>query len=263
MQFGHRYSADLQPLLLPLAGWAACFTRAGSWLLAASLVEQLRVVVVPTTLLAGRRHGARDAQLTTDPTPKARALLDALAAHGVRASFFAIGRRLEQPGARATLERVRDEGHWIGNHGYSHRTPLGLDRSQDAAAREIDGTEALLGALAHPDRLFRPFGGGGHLDASLLSAALASLSAGRHTLVLWAKKPRDCGTRVGSSAPWRRSPTGTVAGGARRRARHAGPAAALPGRPARGRSHAGAGVPRGVCRWRGVVRAPLDAYVAD
>lgn len=119
-------------------------------------------------------------------------VLDALEARGVRASFFVVGRQLEQRGAMGLLERVRDAGHWIGNHGYSHRTPLGLDPSPEAAEREIDRTQTLLGGLAHPDRPFRPFGGGGHLDRRLLSrAALARLVAGRHTLVLWSCVPRD------------------------------------------------------------------------
>jgi peptidoglycan/xylan/chitin deacetylase (PgdA/CDA1 family) len=119
-------------------------------------------------------------------------VLDALAAHDLRASFFALGKRLEQPGARALLERARSEGHWIGNHSYSHGTPLGLDPSPEAALREIDAAQALLGDLAHPDLPFRPFGGGGRLDRNLLSrAALARLVAGRHTLVLWSCVPRD------------------------------------------------------------------------
>jgi peptidoglycan/xylan/chitin deacetylase (PgdA/CDA1 family) len=119
-------------------------------------------------------------------------VLDALAARGVLASFFVVGMRLEQPGALALLERVRAAGHWIGNHGYSHRTPLGLDPSPEAAEREIDRTQALLGDLAHPERPFRPFGGGGHLDRRLLSrAALARLVAGQHTLVLWSCVPHD------------------------------------------------------------------------
>ena len=119
-------------------------------------------------------------------------VLDALAAHGVRASFFAVGQRVEQPGARSLLERARDAGHWVGNHSYTHGTPLGQDPSPEAAAREIDAAQALLGELAHPDRPFRPFGGGGRLDRNLLSrAATARLAAGRHTLVLWSCVPRD------------------------------------------------------------------------
>jgi peptidoglycan-N-acetylglucosamine deacetylase len=145
--------------------------------------------------MGGRGFAMARVTLSFDNGPDAEGtprVLDALAARGARASFFAIGSRLERPGALALLERARSEGHWIGNHGYSHRTPLGLDPSAEAAEREIDGTEARLGALSHPDRLFRPFGGGGKLDASLLSrAALARLAAGRHTLVLWSCVPRD------------------------------------------------------------------------
>jgi peptidoglycan/xylan/chitin deacetylase (PgdA/CDA1 family) len=118
-------------------------------------------------------------------------LLDVLARTGVAASFFVVGRQLERPGARAVAERAWREGHWIGNHSYSHRIPLGEDGAE-AARREIDGAQELLGGLAHPSRWFRPFGGGGRLDRRLLSRAAAErLVAGRYSCVLWSCVPRD------------------------------------------------------------------------
>jgi len=57
---------------------------------------------------------------------------------------------------------------------------------------EIGAAQALLGDLAHPARLFRPFGGGGHLGPHLLSpSALAYLVDHRYTVVLWNSVPRD------------------------------------------------------------------------
>ena len=50
----------------------------------------------------------------------------------------------------------------------------------------------MLGALAHPDRLFRPFGGGGALDSGLLNRKVVDyLCAGGFTCVLWNCVPRD------------------------------------------------------------------------
>jgi peptidoglycan/xylan/chitin deacetylase (PgdA/CDA1 family) len=121
-----------------------------------------------------------------DVTPR---VLDALAARDLKATFFVGGERLAR--LRAVVERAHAEGHWIGNHTYTHSAPFG---AQDArsAREEVERTQALLGALAHPDRLFRPMGGGGRLDARLFSrAALAVLTAGGYSVVLWDRLPRD------------------------------------------------------------------------
>jgi peptidoglycan/xylan/chitin deacetylase (PgdA/CDA1 family) len=119
-------------------------------------------------------------------------VLDLLAERGIRATFFVVGRELERPGARALAERAVAEGHWIGNHSLTHRTPLGDDPDRDGAAREIDGCQALLSDLAHERRFFRPFGGGGVLGPHLFSeAALEVLRDGGYTCVLWTSVPHD------------------------------------------------------------------------
>lgn len=53
------------------------------------------------------------------PTPViTEKVLDILAAHGAKATFFCIGRNAERhPGI---LQRILDEGHAVGNHTYSH-----------------------------------------------------------------------------------------------------------------------------------------------
>ena len=124
-----------------------------------------------------------------DVTP---AVLDVLARRNVKASFFVLGRKLGDPARRALAERAQREGHWIGNHTYTHATPLGLSGEADVAGQEIGRTQAAIGPLAHPDRLFRPFGGGGVLDRRLLNRAVVDyLVRGRYTLVLWSAIPRD------------------------------------------------------------------------
>ena len=96
-----------------------------------------------------------------------------LGAAGVRSTFFVIGEKLGDPGRRARAERARAEGHWIGNHSLTHSKPFGRREDRDGAEDEIGRAQRMIGALAHPDRLFRPFGGGGALDA---------LSVGEHVL---------------------------------------------------------------------------------
>lgn len=110
-----------------------------------------------------------------------------LAARGLRASFFVVGEALREH--RALAERAHAEGHWIGNHTFTHPRPLGESGEEVC---EIEATQAELGALAHPDRLFRPSGAGGDLAPGLLStAAVETLIAGRFTCVLWNAVPGD------------------------------------------------------------------------
>jgi peptidoglycan/xylan/chitin deacetylase (PgdA/CDA1 family) len=83
------------------------------------------------------------------------------------------------------------EGHWIGNHTLTHPRPLG-EVAEDAARCEIEATQDAIGALAHPDRLFRPSGEGGELERGLLSAgAVDALVEGDYTCVLWNAVPGD------------------------------------------------------------------------
>jgi peptidoglycan/xylan/chitin deacetylase (PgdA/CDA1 family) len=116
-------------------------------------------------------------------------VLDVLRARKLPATFFVLGHKLAAH--RALAERARAEGHWIGNHTWSHAGPLGLVPDGVAEA-EIGRTQALIGALSHPDRLFRPQGGGGALGPHLLSSgALRHLRHGRYTCVLWNAVPGD------------------------------------------------------------------------
>ena len=141
------------------------------------------------------RTAAPALTLTFDNGPEPSvtpAVLDVLGRHGIASTFFVIGQKLLDPQARACAEQAHARGHWIGNHTWTHSGPLG-ERPGDATARlEIDRTQAEIGALAHRPPLFRPTGGGGHLDRRLLSAeAAARLQAGGYTCVLWNAIPRD------------------------------------------------------------------------
>lgn len=117
-------------------------------------------------------------------------VLDVLARHGIRTTFFVVGDKLRD--RRGLCERSRREGHWIGNHTFNHLTPLGMSRFEGAPALEIGETQQLIGDLAHPQKLFRPFGGGGHLNRALLNrASVDYLVNGGYTCVLWNVVPRD------------------------------------------------------------------------
>lgn len=137
----------------------------------------------------------RDVTLTFDNGPEpdvTPGVLDVLARAEVPASFFVLGHKIADPARRRLAERAAAEGHWIANHTYSHDTPLGNLPGADVPEAEIGRTQALIGDLAHPDKLFRPFGGGGALGPHLLSRPVADyLIEGRYTCVLWNAIPRD------------------------------------------------------------------------
>jgi peptidoglycan/xylan/chitin deacetylase (PgdA/CDA1 family) len=137
--------------------------------------------------------GERRVALSFDNGPEPAvtgAVLDILAARGLAATFFVIGRKLADPAALALVARAREQGHRIGNHTFSHSVPLGLV-PPGVATEEIAATQAALGALA-PERLFRPFGRGGALGPHLLNCeARDLLAAGGYTCVLWNAVPRD------------------------------------------------------------------------
>jgi peptidoglycan/xylan/chitin deacetylase (PgdA/CDA1 family) len=125
------------------------------------------------------------------PDPDATPLvLDTLARRGIRSTFFVIGKNLSE--YRALTERASTEGHWIGNHAFTHSGPLGVRHEFGLVEREIGRTQELLGSLAHPHHYFRPQGGGGKLGPHLLSVEAADLlRRGHYTCVLWNSIPHD------------------------------------------------------------------------
>ena len=136
-----------------------------------------------------------DLTLTFDngPTPGVtEEVLAVLDDHGLRTTFFVIGEKVATPAGGALATRAHAAGHWIGNHTWTHSVPLGLSEAEDVAAQEVGRTQDAIGALAHPDRLFRPFGGGGRLGPHLLNTrVVAYLREGGFTCVLWNAIPRD------------------------------------------------------------------------
>jgi peptidoglycan/xylan/chitin deacetylase (PgdA/CDA1 family) len=81
------------------------------------------------------------------PSPDTERILDVLGAHEASATFFMIGREVESfPGV---AQRVRAEGHEVGNHSYSHpsylfqrasETHVQIRRAQSVIAETIGVT---------------------------------------------------------------------------------------------------------------------------
>jgi peptidoglycan-N-acetylglucosamine deacetylase len=136
-----------------------------------------------------------DLTLTFDNGPEPGVtprVLDILASRGIKSTFFVIGEKLADPERRRLATRAHDQGHWIGNHTYTHSVPLGRQSDPLAAEHEIGRTQAAIGNLAHEQRWFRPFGGGGNLDDRLLKPSIVNyLIRGKFSCVLWNAIPRD------------------------------------------------------------------------
>ena len=124
-----------------------------------------------------------------DVTPH---VLDILAERGIKTTFFVIGEKLADPARRDLAARAHGEGHWIGNHTFTHSVPLGEQLDRETAESEVGRTQGVIGDLAHPQRWFRPFGGGGNLDQRLLKPSVVDhLTRNKHSCVLWNSIPRD------------------------------------------------------------------------
>lgn len=111
------------------------------------------------TFVAGT-PGSKQIGLTYDDGPNdphTLKLLDVLAKHSVRATFFMIGRYVQQ---RPEIARaVAQAGHVIGNHTFTH--PLLIFGSEAQTRKElVDCHQALQDVIGQHSNLFRPpFGG--------------------------------------------------------------------------------------------------------
>lgn len=100
---------------------------------------------------------AREVWLTIDDGPDPDGtpeLLDLLRQHDARATFFVIGRKVEQH--RALTRQILSEGHTLGNHTYSHPASGWWAFPGPLARKEITlGNETLLAATGQKPRWFR------------------------------------------------------------------------------------------------------------
>ena len=109
---------------------------------------------------AGGMPGSKQIALTYDDGPNdphTLKLLDVLAKHSVRATFFMIGRYVQE---RPDIARaVAQAGHVIGNHTFTH--PLLIFKTERQTRTQlIDCHQAVEDAVGEHSNLFRPpFGG--------------------------------------------------------------------------------------------------------
>jgi peptidoglycan/xylan/chitin deacetylase (PgdA/CDA1 family) len=104
----------------------------------------------------GLQRGAKEIALTYDDGPNdpyTFHLLDVLAKHNVRATFFMIGRYAEKRPDIA--QQVVKAGHVMGNHTFTHPA-LAFQSAGKIRTELADGSRALDNAIGAHSNLFRP-----------------------------------------------------------------------------------------------------------
>ena len=131
-------------------------------------------------------YGSRYVALTFDDGPSGkytRALLDGLYDRGAKATFLLCGYRMTN--YPEITQRIFDEGHEIGYHGFSH-SPM-QNMSRRCLAQELLDSQALLPEGCHPTFLRPP---GGFSSESVRQVAEARGLAILH----WSVDPEDWAT---------------------------------------------------------------------
>jgi len=86
--------------------------------------------------------------LTFDDGPsdeQTLAIAQFLADKKIRATFFVVGQRIDRPGGREALARMRELGHLIGNHTFTHPSLTQLvTESEDRVVDEVVRTHQLI-----------------------------------------------------------------------------------------------------------------------
>lgn len=185
----------------------------GFWTLGALLCASIAITAtrsLPRRYAIWRGPKAPHVALTIDdgPTQMSPELLDALREHGVRASFFCIGARLEHD--RQMAERAMAEGHELCNHTYSHSRRFAMRGEIFARDEMLKGDSVLreLGASEKSRQYVRAVAG----IVSPPVGRAARLLGKR--LVHWTASARDGGPmQVGVERAVRRLQPGLIPGG--------------------------------------------------
>ena len=129
--------------------------------------------------------GKQTVYLTFDDGPDPRwtpAILDALAQHGVRATFFVVGSQVEAHPDLA--KRIVAEGHSLQNHTWSHPNMTELGRS-DAMAEVSHTTDVIKNVAGQAPTCLRP------PEGATNSAVQEVAGANGQSQVLWSIDTED------------------------------------------------------------------------
>ena len=140
-----------------------------------SLDEETRIAIA---------DGVKYIALTFDDGPRSETtatLLDGLKERGVQATFFVIGTQVACNDHADLLKRMRDEGHQIGNHTYSHERLI--DATEGVVIEEIQKNEIILkNLLGEGEYWLRP-------PYGLIDSTRAALV--KTPMIYWSLDPED------------------------------------------------------------------------
>lgn len=147
----------------------------------------LGILVLPVRAAENKKYVA----LTFDDGPSGRytqTLLDGLAFRGVKCTFLLCGYRIKQ--YPEITQRIFDEGHEIGYHGFTHNSMQNMSRR--TIGQELIDSRALLPEDCDPV-FFRPPGG-------VVTDGIRQVAQVRQLALLsWSVDPKDWATdQVGS-----------------------------------------------------------------
>lgn len=122
--------------------------------------------------------------LTFDDGPSIHTprLLDALRRHGIKATFFLVGERVEP--YREIVQRISNEGHTIGNHSFSHRN-LTLMTEKEIRESLWKTNDVIERTTLRRVTIMRP--PGGNCNRKVVAAAKEEAMS----LIFWNKDPMD------------------------------------------------------------------------
>lgn len=151
-------------------------------------MRRLLAIVLSLSLLVlpAQAKEANYVALTFDDGPSGkytRKLLDGLYDRGVHATFLLCGYRMQD--YPDLTQRIFDEGHEIGYHGFTHKNMQSMSRRE--IAKELEDSQALLPQGCQP-LFLRPPGG-------CCSDAVRQVAEVRNLAILsWSVDPRDWAT---------------------------------------------------------------------
>ena len=150
------------------------------------LLRQGMATTLPRRLFLVSGPGdSRRVSLTFDDGPHplhTPVLLDRLAALGIRATFFLLGRQAERH--PDIVRRIAAEGHDVGHHSYTHGDPAATS-SSTLMSEVWRATRLLEPLIGRAPRLFRPPHG------KITGPKCVRLWAAGQTIVLWNQDPKD------------------------------------------------------------------------
>ncbi|WP_309397081.1 polysaccharide deacetylase family protein [Cerasicoccus maritimus] len=140
---------------MPLLGWTVFFLCGGGLAVAHLVIPQWQGVCDVVTAFDSGQQPAVWLTIDDGPDPEdTPRLLELLAKHQARATFFLIGERAAH--YPELVQQIRDAGHELGCHTYSHPRFSFWRMGPRAAAAEIDRALPFLEATRGEVTLFRP-----------------------------------------------------------------------------------------------------------